>query len=103
MTIRQCKKKKFSTDKLANQTLDYINQHSVSKVKPIRSYLCYCGSWHLTSRVDIKVLVEENTNLKAENTELQNKLAVAEIHLRVLKDTKRSLLSKLYGKLVKQK
>jgi DNA polymerase III delta prime subunit len=41
--------------------------------------------------------------LKAENVELQNKLAVAEIHLRVLKDTKRSLLSKLYGKLVKQK
>ena len=103
MKIRQCNKKKFKTEKLANQTLEYIQQKSVAKVKPIRCYLCYCGSWHLTSRVDIKVLVEENTKLKAENIELQNKLAAQQIRIRVLKDTKRSLLSKLYGKLVKQK
>jgi hypothetical protein len=101
--MRECSKKKFSTEKLANQSLLYIQEHSSAKIKPIRSYLCYCGSWHLTSRVDISVVIQENEQLKAENTELKNKIAVCELQIRVLKDTKRSLLSKIYGKLVKQK
>jgi hypothetical protein len=47
-----CKKVKFANEKEAELGLQKIMENSDRDKVPIRAYLCNCGSWHLTSKVD---------------------------------------------------
>lgn len=50
----QCKKVKYSTEEFALFDIERIKQKSTRNKIPSRAYLCFCGSWHLTSKIDRK-------------------------------------------------
>jgi hypothetical protein len=58
-----CKKVKFANEKEAELGLQKIMENSDRDKVPIRSYLCKCGSWHLTSKTD-KFPNTNNVNAK---------------------------------------
>lgn len=72
--MKPCNKIRYATEKDALFALDKIKKQSVKEKKPTRTYKCYCGAWHLTSRKDLKDIATENTQLKDTILELQNKI-----------------------------
>ena len=64
MKTENCNKIKYDNEESALFVLKKLNQIKTKKKRPTRAYLCYCGSWHLTSRPDIKDIQQENSKLK---------------------------------------
>ena len=80
-----CKKVKFASEKDALFSIKKIQKISDRKIVPSRAYLCKCGAWHLTSKVDVFVeakkvekLQEEIDTLKAKIKELEQALKTVE-------------------------
>lgn len=70
-----CKKSKFSSETQAIAALKCIQFKSKRKVVPVRAYLCkFCGTWHLTSRLDSFKLQKENEELKLKVTDLEQEI-----------------------------
>ena len=79
-----CNKTKYGSQKEADKDIDRIRKKSKRNTIPIRSYLCKCGFWHLTSKEDkFKIKLAEinmdNKKLDSLNKEVerlgnQNKL-----------------------------
>lgn len=66
-----CTKVKYANEVFAKQDIERIRKTSTRKTIPIRAYLCYCGSWHLTSKdlptvTRLKSVLDENNQLRAE-------------------------------------
>lgn len=72
----ECTKVKYASKKMADEDIARIRKKSKREKIPIRSYLCKCGGWHLTSREDMfKYSEREMENKKiTELTELVKKL-----------------------------
>lgn len=73
-----CKKVKFACENAALFAMKKIKETSKKKVLPVRPYSCYCGAWHLTSRLDIKDIQAENKLLKDKIKELEEKIYALE-------------------------
>ena len=71
---QKCKKTSFNSEKEAIFSLEKIKKVSTKKVIPTRAYECFCGKWHLTSRLDIKDIQRENEELKRKNEILEKKV-----------------------------
>lgn len=71
---QKCKKASFVSEKEALFSLEKIKKVSTRQVIPTRVYLCFCGKWHLTSRLDIKEIEKENQELKKKNDILEKKI-----------------------------
>ena len=69
----KCKKIKYKAENDAILALNKIKKDTKRKIVPIRAYHCHCGAWHLTSRLDVKDIQEENQKLRQEISELKNK------------------------------
>jgi len=67
----KCKKVSFVDKISAEITLKQIIKNNTSENLPQRAYECNkCGYWHLTTKPDINLLIEENSNLKKKVNEL---------------------------------
>ena len=90
----KCKKVKYATEKEALVQLEKIISRSSKAKNPSRAYSCFCGAYHLTSRLDIKDIQTENELLRSvnqklvkqinelvskENMEIKSKIAIDEI------------------------
>jgi hypothetical protein len=62
--MKKCNKIHYKTEEDAKKHLSKIRLGSTREILPVRAYLCYCGYWHLTKRLDIKEIEKENENLK---------------------------------------
>lgn len=71
MKTKTCKKVGYDTEQNAIETLYKLGRKLNPKKKPIRIYQCYCGKWHLTSRMDVKDISSENEILKKRIAELE--------------------------------
>lgn len=69
--MEKCNKVKFACENAALFAMKKIKETSKKKVVPVRPYKCYCGLWHLTSRLDIKDIQKENKLLKAKIEQLE--------------------------------
>ena len=67
-----CKKVQYATEEYALFDVNRIKQISNRSKMPVREYLCFCGSWHLTSRADKKD--EIISELKIKNNELEKQI-----------------------------
>ncbi len=71
---KECTKVKFANEGYAKFYLDKIRKTSKRGKVPVSTYLCKCGSWHLTSQInhnDTNSLVKELSILKQLHTELK--------------------------------
>ena len=68
----QCKKVKYASEEYARFDIARIKKKSNRDIVPFRVYLCHCGSWHLTSKLDKREA--EINELKIKNIELQKEL-----------------------------
>ena len=68
----QCKKVKYASEEYALFDVSRIKKKSNRDIVPFRVYLCHCGSWHLTSKLDKREA--EINELKIKNIELQKEL-----------------------------
>jgi len=78
--MKPCKKVSYQTEYLAINAILKIRLYSSRQIKPIRAYLCECGSWHLTSKRlteetqdTIKNLNKQLSELKAQHGDLKRK------------------------------
>lgn len=69
----ECKKTRFASEEAAKFYLDKIKLNSNRDKIPIRAYKCACGAWHLTKRVRIEDVEEENLQLRELTVELVEK------------------------------
>jgi predicted RNase H-like nuclease (RuvC/YqgF family) len=67
-----CKKVKYASEEYALFDVSRIKKKSNRDIVPFRVYLCHCGSWHLTSKLDKREA--EINELKIKNIELQKEL-----------------------------
>jgi hypothetical protein len=72
--MKLCNKIRYATEKDALFALEKIKEQSIKQKKPIRTYKCYCGAWHLTSRKDLKDIAAENAELKNTINNLNQKI-----------------------------
>lgn len=75
MSQTMCYKTKYASQHFADLDILRIKKKSKRSRIPIRSYLCECGSWHLTSKDDslhdkIAFLSKEIDRLTNENNKL---------------------------------
>jgi hypothetical protein len=78
-----CNKTSFRTELDALQTLEKLRSIPSENQRPCRTYLCFCGLWHLTSvwgleheqQKQIKNLELRVSRLEKENQGLQELLA----------------------------
>lgn len=68
----KCKKIKYKAENDALLALNKIKKDTKRKIVPIRAYHCHCGAWHLTSRLDVKDIQEENQKLRQEISQLKD-------------------------------
>jgi hypothetical protein len=68
----ECKKVQYASEEYALFDVRRIRKISERSKMPVRAYLCFCGSWHLTSRADKKD--EVISELKIKNNELENQI-----------------------------
>lgn len=68
----ECKKVQYASEEYALFDVRRIKKISDRSKMPVRAYLCFCGSWHLTSRADKKD--EIISELKIKNKELENQI-----------------------------
>ena len=68
----ECKKVQYSSEEYALFDVRRIKKISERSKMPVRAYLCFCGSWHLTSRADKKD--EIISELKIKNNELEKQI-----------------------------
>ena len=68
----ECKKVQYASEEYALFDVNRIKQISNRSKMPVRAYLCFCGSWHLTSRADKKD--EIISELKIKNNELEKQI-----------------------------
>lgn len=66
-----CQKVRYSSKEFADADIEHIKNISDRKKIPLRSYLCKCGAWHLTSKMDISEISKENEALKERIKELE--------------------------------
>lgn len=66
-----CQKVRYSSKEFADADIERIKNISDRKKIPLRSYLCKCGAWHLTSKIDISEIFKENETLKERIRELE--------------------------------
>jgi len=89
-----CNKVKYSSEQFANADIDRIKKFSIRSKIPIRAYLCKCGAWHLTGRIDYAKAIgesresEKEKNLKIESLLIQLK-ELMEKNIRLEKMIKR--------------
>jgi hypothetical protein len=82
-----CNKTKFATEKDALHSLKKIQKRSSRKTVPQRAYLCRCGAWHLTSKVDVFEEAKKVETLKNEIVMLKLKIKGLEQALSVMART----------------
>jgi hypothetical protein len=68
----ECKKVQYASEEYALFDVRRIKKISDRSKMPVRAYLCFCGSWHLTSRADKKD--EIISELKIKNNELEKQI-----------------------------
>lgn len=68
----ECKKVQYASEEYALFDVRRIKKISERSKMPVRAYLCFCGSWHLTSRADKKD--EIISELKIKNNELEKQI-----------------------------
>lgn len=68
----ECKKVQYASEEYALYDVRRIKKISERSKMPVRAYLCFCGSWHLTSRADKKD--EIISELKIKNNELEKQI-----------------------------
>ena len=68
----ECKKVKYSSEEFALFDIKRIDKKSDRETKPIRTYFCHCGSWHLTSKIDKKDQII--SELRVEISDLKNEI-----------------------------
>jgi hypothetical protein len=79
----ECKKVKYSTEQFAVNDIERIRKKSNREIIPTRAYFCFCGSWHLTSKIDKKDIVI--SKLMVEISELKLKIdELSKIHKKEL-------------------
>ena len=66
-----CEKVRYSSKAFADADVEKIKNSSNRQKIPLRSYLCKCGAWHLTSKMNISELIKENEELKERIRELE--------------------------------
>lgn len=59
-----CSKVKYASEEYALFDVKRIKKKSTRDKKPLRAYLCFCGAWHLTSKVDKKDIIIHDLKLK---------------------------------------
>jgi hypothetical protein len=75
----ECKKVKYSSEQFAVMDIERIRKKSNREIIPTRAYFCFCGSWHLTSKIDKKDIVI--SELRVEISELKLKIdELSKIH-----------------------
>ena len=68
----ECKKVQYASEEYALFDVRRIKKISERSKMPVRAYLCFCGSWHLTSRADKKD--EIISELQIKNKELEKQI-----------------------------
>lgn len=68
----ECKKVQYASEEYALYDVRRIKKISERSKMPVRAYICFCGSWHLTSRADKKD--EIISELKIKNNELEKQI-----------------------------
>lgn len=104
-----CNKTKFASEKDAVFYITKLRKTSKRDTIPIRSYKCWCGAWHLSSKkshtemlADIERLEKENVMLKSELDQLRNaktKEELIEVKIAVRKDELVAKMQKEINKL----
>jgi hypothetical protein len=74
MKPSKCKKIAYKSEIDARLMLVKLQNKKSTKKKPVRFYQCFCGKWHLTSRLDVKDISLENENLRIELEKLKKEL-----------------------------
>jgi len=81
--MNPCKKAPYANEQVAITAILKIRLFSTRQIKPVRAYLCKCGSWHLTSfkltddaKNTIDNLNQQITKLKKQQEELNQKYLV---------------------------
>jgi len=66
-----CKKVQYASEEYALFDVRRIKKISERSKMPVRAYLCFCGSWHLTSRADKKDEIISELQIKNKQLEKQ--------------------------------
>lgn len=69
----ECKKVQYASEEYALFDVCRIKKISNRSKMPVRAYLCFCGSWHLTSRADKKDEIISELKIKNKELEIQIK------------------------------
>ena len=92
--MSDCTKTKFANERFALEWIEKLKKTSVRKVKPVRTYMCqYCGSWHLTSKVENVVTQAEAYKIKLK--ELEALIAAQKEEIESLKVTHKNYTKKV--------
>lgn len=98
--MEPCKKVKYATEKAADDDITRIYKTSNRSKVPVRSYLCKCGFWHLTSKKHqmeekIENLLNELDKLRKEKKEEKNarveKMEIAVAKFEMVKALKKTI------------